>query len=185
MIIETQAPWVRDGKAQMVKNLCAMQETRVQSLGQENPLEEGMTIHTSILAWRIPWTEELGGLQPTGSQRKRHNWATNTSTTTHWRFWLAESSVGMESVWNAGDCREPRWGTPPVAKVMKKEARHTQRQDRASGVPLKILEHLPQKPESDCFTALCSHLHLWLYPGLSPTTISLPFSEKELTYSSS
>ena len=48
--------------AQMVKNLPAMQETRVQSLGQENPLEKGMAIHSSILAWRIPWTEEPGKL---------------------------------------------------------------------------------------------------------------------------
>ena len=64
-------------------------------------------------------------------------------------------------------CREPVWGTPPVAKIMRKEARHTQRQDRASGVPLEILKHLPPKPESAYFTALCSHLHLWLYEGLS------------------
>ena len=57
-----------------------------------------------------------------------------------------------------------------MAKVMRKEARHTQRWDRASGVPLEILEHLPPKPESAYFTALCSHLHLLLYRGLSPTT---------------
>ena len=50
---------------------------RVQSLGQEDPLEKGMAIHSSILAWRIPWTEEPGGLQSMGSQRVGHNWATN------------------------------------------------------------------------------------------------------------
>ena len=56
-------------------------------------------------------------------------------------------------------CQEPARGTPPVAKVMRKEAQHTQRQDRASGVPLDILEHLtPKKPESAYFIALCSHL---------------------------
>ena len=59
-----------------------------------------------------------------------------------------------------GHCREPARGTPPMAKVMRKEARHTQRQDQASGVPLEIFEHLPPKPESAYFTALCSHLHL-------------------------
>ena len=48
----------------MVKNLPAMQETWVQSLGQEDPLEKGVAIHSSILAWRISWTEEPGGLQP-------------------------------------------------------------------------------------------------------------------------
>ena len=47
----------------------AMQETWVQTLGQEDPLEEGMATHSSILAWRIPWTEEPGGLQSTGLQR--------------------------------------------------------------------------------------------------------------------
>ena len=67
-------------------------------------------------------------------------------------------------------CREPVGGPPPVAKVMRKEARHTQRRDRASGVPLEILEHLPPKPEPAYFTTLCSHLHLWLYGGLSSTT---------------
>ena len=51
---------------QMVKNLPAMQETWVQSLGWEGPLEKGMTNDSSILAWRIPWTEESGGLQPLG-----------------------------------------------------------------------------------------------------------------------
>ena len=50
----------------MVKNLPAMQETRVQSLGQEDPLEKGMATHSSIFAWRIPWTEEPVGLQSMG-----------------------------------------------------------------------------------------------------------------------
>ena len=50
-----------------------MQETRVQSLGQEDPLEDGMATHSSILAGKIPWTEEPGGLQAMGSQRVRHD----------------------------------------------------------------------------------------------------------------
>ena len=58
--------------AQMVKNLPAMQETWVRSLGREGSLEEGMATHSSILAWRTPWTEEPGGLQSMGSQRVRH-----------------------------------------------------------------------------------------------------------------
>ena len=59
-----------------VKNLTAMQEPqkpRVRSLGQEDPPEEGMTTHSSIRAWRIPWTEEPGGLQHIGSERVRHD----------------------------------------------------------------------------------------------------------------
>ena len=57
--------------AQMVKNLPAMQETQVQSLGPEDLLEKGMATQPSILAWRIPWTEEPGGLQSTALQRVR------------------------------------------------------------------------------------------------------------------
>ena len=59
--------------AQMVKNLPAKQETRVGSLGQEDPLQEGMATHCSILAWRIPWTEEPDTLQSMGSQRVGHD----------------------------------------------------------------------------------------------------------------
>ena len=57
--------------AQMVKNLPAMQETLVQFLGWEDPLEKGMASHSSILAWRIPWTEQPGRLQSMGSQKSR------------------------------------------------------------------------------------------------------------------
>ena len=66
--------------AQMVKNLPARQETRVQSLDWEDPLEKGMATHPSILAWRIPWTKKAARLQPMGSQRVRHNSVTNTFT---------------------------------------------------------------------------------------------------------
>ena len=59
--------------AQMVKNLPAMQEAKVQSLGWDDPLEKGMATHSSILAWKIPWAEEPGGLQSTRSQRVRHD----------------------------------------------------------------------------------------------------------------
>ena len=56
---------------QMVKNLPAMQETRVLSLGWEDPSEKGMVSYSSSLAWRIPWTEEPGGIQSMGPQRVR------------------------------------------------------------------------------------------------------------------
>ena len=59
--------------AQTVKSLLAMQETQVQSLGWEDPLEKEMASHSSILAWRIPWMEELDGLQSLGLQRVRHD----------------------------------------------------------------------------------------------------------------
>ena len=63
--------------AQMVKHLPAMQETRVQSLGQEDPLEKEMATYSSTLAWKIPWMAEPGGLQSMGSQRAGHDWVTS------------------------------------------------------------------------------------------------------------
>ena len=59
--------------AQKVKHLPAMWETRVRSLGQDDPLEKEMATHSSILAWKIPWTEEPGGLQSMGSPRVGHD----------------------------------------------------------------------------------------------------------------
>ena len=59
--------------AQTVKCLSTMWETRVRSLGREDPLEEEMAIHSSTIAWKIPWTEEPGRLQPMGSQKVRHD----------------------------------------------------------------------------------------------------------------
>ena len=59
--------------SQSVKNLPAMQETQVRSLGQEDPMEKGMATHSSILAWRIPWTEESGKLHSMGLQRVGHD----------------------------------------------------------------------------------------------------------------
>ena len=59
--------------AQKIKNPPAMQETWIQSLGWEDPLEDSMATHSSILAWRMLWTKEPGGLQSLGSQRVRHN----------------------------------------------------------------------------------------------------------------
>ena len=65
--------------AQVVKNLPAIQVTCFKSLGWGDPLEKGMATHSSILAWRIPRTEEPGGLQSMGLQRVAQNWVTNTS----------------------------------------------------------------------------------------------------------
>ena len=72
------------------------QETRVLSLGQEDPLEEGVAAHSSILAWRIPWTEEPGGLQSMGSQRVRLNLATEHSGN------LQRESISSLRGWGVG-----------------------------------------------------------------------------------
>ena len=64
---------IRGGVAQTVKNLLVMCETQVLSLGREDPLEKAVATHSSILAWKIPWMEELGGLQSMGSLRVGHD----------------------------------------------------------------------------------------------------------------
>ena len=76
--------------AQMVKNLPAMQENRIQSLGQEDPLEKGKATHSSILIWRIPWTEKPGKLQSMGFQRVGQKWVTN--------FFLMTNMTNLSSV---------------------------------------------------------------------------------------
>ena len=65
---------------QMIKNSPAMQEIWIWSLGWEDPLDKWMATHSSILAWRIPWTEEPGGLKSMGLQRVGHDWVTDTFT---------------------------------------------------------------------------------------------------------
>ena len=84
--------------AQMIKTLDAMQETQVWSLDQEDSPEKWMATHSSILAWKIPWTEEAGRLQSMGSQRVRHNWATSTIYSL-----TVGNSNGKESAHNLGD----------------------------------------------------------------------------------
>ena len=85
--------------AQTVKILCAMQGTQIQSLGWEDHLEKGMAPHSSILAWRIPWTEEPGGLQFMGSQRAGHDWVINS-----WKYPIVFKDKSQYSE-NLGD-----WG---------------------------------------------------------------------------
>ena len=81
------------GLSPLVKNLPAVQETWVQSLSWEDPLEKEMATHSSILAWKISWTEEPGGPQSMGSQRVGHDWATNTYTLADDDFRLSSWTV--------------------------------------------------------------------------------------------
>ena len=77
-IWERVCPWAWASQvAQLIKNLPAMQETQIWSLGWEDPLEKDMATHSSSLAWRIPWTEEPGRLQSMGLQRVGHDWVTS------------------------------------------------------------------------------------------------------------
>ena len=87
--------------AQVVKHLPTMWETQIWSLGQKDPLEKEMATHSSILAWRIPWTEEPGGLWSMGLQRVGHDWATKLSTFISLKGFSC-GSAGKESARNAG-----------------------------------------------------------------------------------
>ena len=94
--------------AQPVKNLSAMQETQVWSLGQEDPLEKEMTTHASILVWKIPWTEEPGGLLSKGLQRVRRDWATKHTSMRKMQQPVRESTGKEQSPY------APTWWPAPV-----------------------------------------------------------------------
>ena len=83
--------------AQTVKNLPAMQEMPVWSLGQEDPLEKEMATHSSILAWETPWTKQPDGLQSRGLERIRHNLVTEHAHT----FWVSAKAFGRAALWEA------------------------------------------------------------------------------------
>ena len=101
--------------AQMLKNLHTMQKTQVRFPGQEVPLEKRLATHTSILAWKIPWTEEPVGLQSTSLQRVGHNWATNTWLTLEFHLMAASGwklTVKSKDEYLSGQLsEEPEWAT--------------------------------------------------------------------------
>ena len=84
--------------AQRLKRLSAMRETRVRSLGQEDPLEKEMATHSSILAWSIPWMEDPGRLQSTGSQRVGHDWVTSLSLSLRYNWHVLMCNFKLYSV---------------------------------------------------------------------------------------
>ena len=100
--------------AQTVKRLPAMQETRVRSLDQEDPLEKAMATHSSTLAWKIPWTEKPGRLQSMGSQRVRHDWATPLSLYLEVWVLLKRLKHQQKQVWNACPQSDPMLGTSVI-----------------------------------------------------------------------
>ena len=102
--------------AQTVKRLSTMQETRVRSLGWEDPLEKEMAIHSSILAWKIPWTEEPGRLQSMGSQRVEHDWATSLSLSLPLAL-PGKTAAAAKSLQSCPTLRDPIDGSPPGSPV--------------------------------------------------------------------
>ena len=110
----------------MVQNLPALREIEIQSLGQEDPLEKGMATHSSILAWRIPWTEEPGGLQLMGLQRVRHDCATKQQTSactcaceslSHVRLFATPWSVSHQAPLSMGFSRQGYWSGLPFPSL--------------------------------------------------------------------
>ena len=106
-------------RVSMVKNLPAMQQTWVWPQDQEDPLEKEMETHSSILAWRIPWTEKPGRLQSMGLQRVKHDWATNTAHISFWIYFtlLHPQDNGRESpisyLWRLwGSSQDTQWCWP-------------------------------------------------------------------------
>ena len=99
--------WLGLPSGSVVRNPLAMQETRVRSLGQEDPLEEDMATHFSILAWRIPWTEETGRLQSMGSQRVGCDWVTKHICTT-WFTCHCQQQLTLRR-----NCRGDSWDILP------------------------------------------------------------------------
>ena len=128
-----------------------MQEMHVQSLGQEDPLEEEMATHSSILAWTIPWTEEPGRLQFMRSQRHGHDSATNTFT----------FSQGLKSAPSRRECQDP-WGLEKHkwSRTFRQLERKKQELLNSSADCSQGLTDLPQLPGSEHFW-LCgfSSLH--------------------------
>ena len=110
--------------AQMVKNLPEVQETWIWSLYWDGPLEKGMATHSSILAWRIPWTEEPGGVHSMGSQRVGHSWGTNTHTHTHTQYARTERYSHYASLTHPGHfpacwvlLLDIKWGQPGFGSI--------------------------------------------------------------------
>ena len=105
--------------AQRLKHLPAMRETWVRSLGREDPLEKEMPTHSSILAWRVPWAEEPGGLQSTGSQRVGHH-----SDFTHFKVWFKIESTREEKKCrknnNPTSCERYKFIEPTKLKLQAK-----------------------------------------------------------------
>ena len=125
-VVWTLIFWGASLVAQLVKNPPAVQEVWVRSLGPEDPLEKGMATHSSILAWRIPWTEEPGGLQSVGLQRAWHDWATFTfccffpwcHCDCRYRFYLfvviVNTGVAKNRFWKPDLQYQPNWGSPQL-----------------------------------------------------------------------
>ena len=122
--IMLRASWV----TQMVKNLAAMQEIQVWSLGQEGPLEKRTAAYSNILAWRITWTEEPGRLQSMVLQRVERDWVTNTFTFICCVRWAAKWSFPLLILWNGQIHFKRIWSLP--GNFLFSQAEHKMKSER-------------------------------------------------------
>ena len=140
----------------MVKHLSTMGETRVQSLGWEDPLEKEMAIHFRTIAWKIPWTEEPGRLQPMGWQRVGHDWATSLhfhsllisilimyTCNTLSRAWTKKSSPALDHVKVKLLSRVHLFATPWTVAYQAPLSMGFSRQEYWSGLPFPSPGDLP------------------------------------------
>ena len=142
----------------MVKHLLATPEIRVRSLGQEDPLEEGMATYFNILAWRIPWTEEPGGLQSMGSHRVGHTWVTNPSPFTSPRL-RPHARAGVPG----GGAQQRQTRVPTLLGPERDITRTPLPRWPAGSLSPDLARQLPQRTRLRRGPLLCGHL----WPGLA------------------
>ena len=137
-----------------------MQETPVWSLGQEDPLEKEMTTHSGMLAWKIPWTEEPGGLYSIGLQRVGHDWATNTNTLLE-PTWVGKGNIQLQPTFRHSiqpNGRKKSWET--LVKFTVQSCRLTKRPISTC----RTIEHFPSPHNSS------AHYQAATLQFLSPST---------------
>ena len=159
--------------AQRVKNLTAIQETWVQSLGQEDPLEKKMVTHSRILAWRIPWTEEPGGLPSMGSQRVRHNRAINF----HFHVFKASKSRDSHS-------RTLNSQTPQNPLGPRKKPSFLVRERKSPLYCLKTMQRPQQEPDASQHMPSSNLAHFsFLVKTITESTLSIALPRGESNHS--
>ena len=144
--------------AQRLKRLPAMRKTRARSLGWEDPLEKEMAIHSGILAWRIPWMEEPGGLQSTGSWRVGHDWATSLP------FSLSCIGEGNDNPLHCSCQENPRdrgawWAA--IYGVAQSRTWVKQLSSSSSGTTMVVIIHLPKLIDSTTPRVYCNINYGW------------------------
>ena len=133
--------------AQTVKRLSKMWETRVRSLGREEPLEKEMAIHSITIAWKIPWTEKPGRLQSMGSQRVGHNWATSLSALIGLPRWLSSKESAcqcketQETGFDPGSGRSLKEGMSTHSSILAWKIPWTEKPGRLQPMGLQRVGH--------------------------------------------